>query len=149
MCFAIGPMCAVSRTSSEPPSHLECAEFSAKACPFLTRPRMRRNDHDLPEQHTAAGYFIARNPGVTALWVTRHFSIFRPHAGGAGVLFKIGDPERVLWFAQGRTATREEVMTSIESGFPTLLDLAQQEGQNAIPELSQQRSRVDQLLPAA
>lgn len=37
--FVIGPMCAVNRTSSEPPSHLECARFSARRCPFLARKR--------------------------------------------------------------------------------------------------------------
>src|SRR4051812_13673711 len=40
LAFVIGPMCAVNRISSEPPSHLECAQFSAMACPFLVRPKM-------------------------------------------------------------------------------------------------------------
>src|SRR4249920_2430888 len=28
--FVIGPMCTITRTSSEPPSHRECAEYSCK-----------------------------------------------------------------------------------------------------------------------
>src|SRR5262245_17927108 len=44
--FVGGPMCAVNRTSAEPPSHRECAEYAVRACPFLTRPRMRRNEKD-------------------------------------------------------------------------------------------------------
>jgi hypothetical protein len=36
--YLIGPMCAVNRVSAEPPSHVRCAEWSARACPFLTRP---------------------------------------------------------------------------------------------------------------
>src|SRR5437764_29347 len=40
MAFVIGPMCAVNRVSSEPPSHRECAEFSVRACPFLTKPKV-------------------------------------------------------------------------------------------------------------
>src|ERR1700746_1024652 len=32
--FVIGPMCAVTRTSGEPPSHEDCAKFAAVACPF-------------------------------------------------------------------------------------------------------------------
>src|ERR1041385_2432550 len=35
LCFPIGPMCAINRVTSEPPSHRECAEWSARACPFL------------------------------------------------------------------------------------------------------------------
>src|SRR5262245_2742625 len=38
LAFTIGPMCAVNRISAEPPSHRECASFSARGCPFLTRP---------------------------------------------------------------------------------------------------------------
>ena len=40
--FVIGPMCAINRISSEPPSHLYCARFSAIHCPFLSRPKMKR-----------------------------------------------------------------------------------------------------------
>src|SRR5215467_7036859 len=46
MSFVIGPMCAVNRVSSEPPSHFECAQFAVQACPFLTQPRRPRNVHD-------------------------------------------------------------------------------------------------------
>jgi hypothetical protein len=38
--FSIGPMCAVNRNIAEPPSHLSCAEYSVRACPFLSNPRM-------------------------------------------------------------------------------------------------------------
>ena len=38
----IGPMCAINRTISEPQSHLECARFSARRCPFMANPRMGR-----------------------------------------------------------------------------------------------------------
>src|SRR4051812_13821199 len=42
LAFVVGPMCTVNRVSAEPPSHLKCAEFSTRACPFLTRPKMKR-----------------------------------------------------------------------------------------------------------
>lgn len=54
LAFLIGPMCAVNRVISEPPSHRECAEFSAQTCPFLSRPRMRRNEVALNRQIAAA-----------------------------------------------------------------------------------------------
>ena len=47
--YVLGPMCVVNRVTSEPGCHLECAEFSVQACPFLTKPRMRRNDKSLPD----------------------------------------------------------------------------------------------------
>src|SRR5262245_10337978 len=45
--FTIGPMCAINRVSSEPPSHVECAEWSARNCPFLSRPHARRREDDV------------------------------------------------------------------------------------------------------
>jgi hypothetical protein len=42
VCFVAGPMCGINRTSSEPPSHLECARYSSRNCPFLNNPRMVR-----------------------------------------------------------------------------------------------------------
>jgi hypothetical protein len=45
--FAIGPMCVVNRTTMEPPAHRECATWSVRGCPFLSRPRMRRNEKGL------------------------------------------------------------------------------------------------------
>src|SRR3981189_2409882 len=52
LAFVIGPMCSVNRVSSEPPSHRECAEYAVRACPFLSRPKMRRNEEGLPELET-------------------------------------------------------------------------------------------------
>ena len=76
MTFAIGPMCAATRTTLEPPSHHECAVYAIKVCPFLSRPAMRRNDVDLPEGRSMAGLSIDRNPGVIALWTTRSYRTF-------------------------------------------------------------------------
>src|SRR5258708_35755545 len=42
MTFVAGPMCGINRTSSEPPSHLECARWSARNWPFLSNPEMIR-----------------------------------------------------------------------------------------------------------
>jgi hypothetical protein len=126
--FAIGPMCALSRTTMEPPAHLECARYSVRVCPFLSRPKMRRNVDDMPEGHWAPGVSITRNPGVTALWVTRSYTTFRAEDGGGtgtpGELITVGEPERVEWWAEGRAATRAEVLASIDSGLPLLREQA-------------------------
>lgn len=123
LAFVIGPMCAVNRVSSEPPSHRECAEFSARACPFLSLPKSQRRDAPPGEWAPVPGVAIERNPGVTLVWITRSYKPFRvPAQTGAapGVLFEIGEPIECLWFAEGRAATRTEVLLSIETGLPAL-----------------------------
>src|ERR1700722_16695285 len=108
----IGPMCVVNRVTSEPPSHRDCAEFAAKACPFLTRPRMRRNEKDLPAGRTMAGLHIDRTPGCVCLYETLRVKPFR---AGAGTLFRLGEPLRIDWWAEGGRATRAEDLASIDS----------------------------------
>jgi hypothetical protein len=145
--FSVGPMCTVNRVSSEPPSHLECAMFSAQTCPFLTHPRRRRNAKDLPPEHgNPGGEMIERNPGVTCIWVTRSFKIFNDGKGNP--LIEIGDPDSVSWFAEGRKATRAEIMASIDSGYPILMGMAQYDGARAIAALEQARDAAMALVPA-
>jgi hypothetical protein len=153
-CFLIGPMCAINRVISEPPAHRDCLEFSARTCPFLTKPRMRRNEKDLPEGATPApGVHLKRNPGAVCLWITRTFKPFRVRANEdaagahAGILFRLGEPEEVLWFAEGRAATRQEVLASIESGYPELERIAVQQGPEAEAELQKAVQRALPLLP--
>jgi hypothetical protein len=135
--YVIGPMCAVNRISSEPPSHLDCAEFSAKACPFLVKPKALRRDANIPESaQEPAGVALKRNPGVTLLWTTR--GRLTPMRVDKGYLFRVGEPEGVQFFAEGRLATRAEVMESIESGYPLLEEGAKQEGDAAVKALAAQ-----------
>src|SRR6266700_3141881 len=78
MAFTIGPMCAINRVISEPPSHLECADYSVRACPFLSKPNMRRNEKNLPEDKIEApGKPILRNPGAVCIWVTKSATVRR------------------------------------------------------------------------
>jgi len=147
MTFVIGPMCAVNRNSAEPPSHHDCAGYAARACPFLARPHARRRENNLPTAAgEAAGIMLRRNPGVTLLWTTRRYRPWRDPAGG--VLFEIGEPERVEWLAEGRAATRAEVLASIDSGLPALRELAEQEGPLAERELDRCVDRAMAVVPA-
>lgn len=117
--FVIGPMCVVNRNTAEPGSHLSCAKYAAVACPFLSNPSMRRRETGKPQDaHNPAGTMIGRNPGACAVWVSRRWSTWSP--GRGQILIDIGDPVAVHWFAQGREATRSEVVASIESGLPLL-----------------------------
>lgn len=123
--FVIGPMCCLSRTISEPPSHHECAKFAAMACPFLSRPHAHRRDAGLPEQHTLpAGHGIRRNPGAVCVWTTTSYRPYRAPFGNEGLLFRIGDPAAVEWYCESRPATQHEVLASVESGLPHLYELA-------------------------
>jgi len=134
--FVIGPMCAVNRVSSEPPSHRDCAEYAVKACPFLTKPKMRRNDKDVPEAaREPGGVMIRRNPGVALVWITKTYKLFRT---SNGTLINIGPPDHLMFYAEGRRATRDEVMASIETGLPALREVAEQQGLDSIVALDHQ-----------
>lgn len=143
MTFVIGPMCAVNRVSSEPPSHHSCGDYAGKACPFLTQPRMRRNPKDMPEGEVA-GIMIARNPGVVMLWTTRSYKMMRTQTGP---LFIIGDPEKIQCYAEGRQATPEELAASIASGIPLLEKMAKDEGPEAEKELKKQYEKAMKVIP--
>lgn len=148
MTFLIGPMCAINRTISEPPSHRECVEWSAMVCPFLTLPKAGRRENNLPEgSQEAAGVGLKRNPGVVVAWTTRSYRPFND--GKGGVLFRLGNPEEVRWFAEGREAVRAEILASIESGLPLLRGIAEQEGPHAVAAFEQYVARGMQLVPAA
>lgn len=130
--FVAGAMCIVNRISAEPPSHRDCAVFAAQACPFLVLPKAVRRDANMPEDFKdPPGVMLTRNPGVAVIWTTKSYRVMKV---GVGVLFEIGEPDSVEWFAQARTATRDEVLASLRSGLPSLREVAQRE--NSIPELA-------------
>lgn len=146
--YVVGPMCAVNRTSAEPPSHIECAVYAARACPFLARPKMIRptvrDGHDpAAAVDDMPGHFLDRNPGVALVWITEN-----PSYDPSIRLFDLGDPVRVRWYAHSRKATREEVMESIRTGLPTLRKMAEDEGDDAVAELERLTARAMELVPA-
>jgi hypothetical protein len=144
--FVLGPMCCISRTTSEPACHRACAEWSVLNCPFLVRPHMARRGGDLPEgTEDAPGCPLHRNPGVTLLWRTRSFTLFR--ADDRRFLIRVGDPVEVACFAEGRRATRQEVDESIAGGLPALIDLAKQDGPEAEEALARQVAEFEWWLP--
>lgn len=143
--FVIAGMCAINRTSAEPPCHRDCAIYSARNCPFLTTPNMTRREGRIPEGAVApAGIMIRRNPGVALAWITRSFQIERH---GDGTLFRLGDPTETLWYAKGREATRAEVDESIETGLPILRAEAEKNGPDAVAELDTMIEAVQPFLP--
>ncbi len=149
--FVAGPMCAINRTSAEPPSHLDCARWSAINCPFLNNPQMvRREDTNGPitnqqMRDMSAGIALTRNPGVAMLWITRQFEVFNDGKGKP--LIQMGEPSAVEWYCSGRKATREEVQNSIESGLPSLEAVARTE-KGAMEALERYKQRLAKWLPA-
>lgn len=149
--FCIGPMCTITRTISEPPSHLECVTFAAQACPWMTRPRAKRREANLPDQLApSVGNAIRRNPGAVCVWTTRSF---RPWSPDGGLLFELGDPEHAEWWCEGRPATRAEVDESISTGLHLLREPAVAEdrdrpGSGAVVELEMRIARATAWLDA-
>ena len=145
-CFVIGPMCSINRVSAEPPAHRDCAEYAVRACPFLARPNMRRNDKaHLGNFEDIPGLGIEHNPGATLIWVTKRYW---PIKAPGGTLFQIGDPVEVCWYAEGREATRTEILAAIDKGLPLLRRMAEDEGPEAVRELERYIERAMPLVPA-
>ena len=142
--YAIGPMCVISRTTMEPACHRDCAEFAARACPFLVNPREKRNAKNLDPGADAPGILVDRNPGVVCLYEARDAKRFN---AGNGWLIQLGKPERVDWWAKGREATREEVEELIATGYPLLYAVAKQEGEDFVYELGRRRLEAMDLVP--
>jgi hypothetical protein len=117
--FVVGSMCAANRVTAEPPSHRDCAEFAAKACPFLARPHARRRPISSALDVSQPGIPILRNPGVCAVWVIQRRDVKVVKVEG-GHLVELGDPSEVHWYTHGATATREQCEASIEAGLPAL-----------------------------
>lgn len=146
--FVAGPMCGINRTSAEPPSHIECARWSARNCPFLSNPDMvRRQDEEINNATTrngAPGFAILRNPGVAMVWITREFELFDDSKGKP--LIQMGRPHEVEWYYRGRFATRAEVEESINNGIGALESAARTE-EGGMEELNRKRQQFQKLLP--
>jgi len=154
--FVIGPMCAINRTTSEPPSHYDCALYAAKACPFLSRPRMRRNEKDLPDGRIPPpGFALRRNPGACIIWIVREtarsrgYWLARAVAGNEGTMITLGEPVRLEFYAEGRPARRDEIMTSIETGLPELRKLAERDGPDGLTFMQREIDKALRLINTA
>jgi hypothetical protein len=143
MAFVIGPMCAINRISSEPPSHKECAVFAARNCPFLSTPLARRREKDLPEERYVLDGHIDHNPGVAAVWITKTYTVTPVDTG---YLFKIGTPLSIAFYCEGRLATRAEIDAAIDKGLPFAVEVARQEGDFGVLALTRQRQELERLL---
>jgi hypothetical protein len=110
--FVIGPLPAIQAISNEPPSHAECAEFAAKACPFLLSPRAKHRTMNNPQVHKMRGAMKGNNPGVCCLYTVRGYAYSE---NPKGIIFRTGRALRVDWYTEGRLAARAEVLAAINA----------------------------------
>lgn len=145
LAFVIGPMCAINRISSEPPSHRECAVFAARNCPFLANPDARRPAKPKPgESIEPPGLHLERNPGVACVWITQSYDLMKVGEAsmpGRAHLITIGEPTAVFWYARGEPASRAEIEASINGGLPFLEEAAREDGPEGIAALEAQVQR--------
>lgn len=133
--FTIGPMCALNRTNAEPPSHLECADFAARACPFLSKPHMKRGTGETDGViEELPGHALMRNPKCAAVWIIK--GGYRAMGTEKGPLMMLPEPTEVRWYAEGREATFAEVEESITTGLPSL---------HAVAETDEEHAEIDAL----
>ena len=153
--FVIGPMCGVNRTTSEPPCHRSCAEWSARNCPFLSRPHMVRREDETRNNpqliRDSAGIALTRNPGVALVWNTDRYELFND--GSNRPLIRLGAASSISWWAEGRPATRDEILHSVKGGLPKLRELAElqqaeEPESGAIAYLDEALATFEKLLPA-
>lgn len=111
--YNIGPLDAIQRVSVEPPSHLECAEYAVKSCPFMLNPNldMRNDEVSQSENVVLNPEMILKNPGVFAIWIVKQLHEVSRH--GPRLIFKLPPPVDMSWWKEGRRATSEEVMDAI------------------------------------
>jgi len=146
--FAIGPMCAVNRNTSEPPAHRECAEFAAMACPFLTLPAAQYRRAGLPEDYSVHPHSLPGNPGGVVLWVTYSFKPYRVPGQPKNWLIEIGPAVEVVWFTHGRLATRDEARALVDARLHLLREVAEHDGPKSVAALDRQVAEALKWLPA-
>lgn len=145
LAFVIGPMCAVNRNTSEPPCHRDCAEFAVQACPFLILPQAEYRRANLPEDVKQQPHGIAGNPGASCIWIAE---TFRPYNVEGGWLIRLGPAKDVSWWANGKPATREQIVESFERRLPALEEMAKAEGAEAMAALRSMVNEAMRLVPA-
>lgn len=138
--FVAGPYCVVNHKTAEPPCHHQCAVFAATACPFLIRPKMVRREEAIEGTIPHAGMADPHNPGVAVLVVSSALEVIKLPDG---IMFGVGKPRRVEWYAEGRPATRQEAEAAFDYAADTLLKLAASQEKRRPGETRLTQSEID------
>lgn len=119
--FVVEPVRAVDRASTAPPAHRDCAQYVA-----------------------LAGLTDNLNPAL--VWVTKRWYVRMDRKGQP--MFDIGKADQTYWYADGRDATREEVLEAIDSGMPPLREAAEKAGHLSVLQLDAAVETARKLAPA-
>lgn len=120
--FVGGTLIVVNHISAEPPSHVECAEFAVRACPFLLLPESKRRQAGIDELPTKplGGVTLDDNPGVAAVCVVKS-NQYRTEKQNGGRIVTLGEIERVNWYKGGEIATRADVVEAMDTAIAKVL----------------------------
>ncbi len=89
------------------------------------------------------------NPGAVCIWITLDYYPYRvPGGSPTDWLITVGDPIEVIWYAEGKPATRQQILDSFDQRLPLLQDIAKAQSVEAEQELARQVSKTMALLPA-
>lgn len=125
--FVVGPVTAITLSTSEPPSHPDCAKFAVRACPFLVLPNAKYRDANLPaDVRSLGGIHMRYNPGLSLLWTTDGYGV---GVGLDGVTMHPTEPKRVQFWREGRLATRDEVESCMQLAAQNVRTVSAQLGQ--------------------
>lgn len=136
--FVTGTAGAIWRNSLEPPSHRSCAVWVACACPHFARPRRVEVTEPVEELEHA--------PGVCCVWVTRSFRAVEIEGD---THFRLSEPIEVTWLHRGMRASRRTVVSATDKTLRLLIEIAQDESEEAVLALLQAVARMRQYLPGA
>jgi hypothetical protein len=114
--FVFGPASAITRSSSEPPSHLACAGYAVTICPYLINPKHEQAGHKRPRKQgeEILSAIEPHNPGLAVIWVTKRYELHWP-APKLAVFCPIDAPVAIQYWREGRKATYKEVADAMQA----------------------------------
>lgn len=143
--FIVSPMSAVNRISNEPASHIDCAKFVARYCPFLTLPKSIRRATSTSASADAPRNVIGiGNRGVSLVWVTHKYKVVRV---ADTMLFDLGDSWQTFWYARGQCATRDQVEAAFSAGLAPMYEVARAGSEMTVSDLDAVVAHVTRLFP--
>lgn len=122
--FVVGPMCCINLVAGDPPTRREEAEWSARVCPFLSRPLALRGP--IPEDHVTGGNMVPDNPGTVAVWTCLKNTVgFNRKTN----LFHLPEPTSVEFWHKSERASKEQVKEAMKIGARKIKAMAEEQDQ--------------------
>lgn len=140
-CFVMGPLAALQRISSEPPSHRECAVYAVQVCPFMIggydmvdAPDTINDDQQVFEEMST------KNEQLNVIWVCHDYTLQPADPSRGLFIYQMGQPSDVLLYHRGRPATLAQAVERVTNA------INDNERIRAVIPSDELRRRVDHLL---